>query len=58
MSSRCERCPACAYDLEAHARAAAWAEAVKGRDPRAAAAFVHVLPEQLTCPRCGAPLPV
>ena len=51
-----ERCPACAYDLEAHARAAAWADAVKGRDRPPP--FVHVLPEKLTCPRCGAALPV
>ena len=54
-----ERCPACAYDLKAHARATAWAEALKGRDPRdGPPAFVHVLPEKLTCPRCGAALPV
>ena len=53
-----ERCRACAYDLKAHARAAVWAEALKGRDPREGPpAFVHVLPEKLTCPRCGAPLP-
>jgi ribosomal protein L37E len=50
-----ERCPACNYDLMAHARAAAWVEAVKGRDRPPP--FVHVLPEHLTCPRCGATLP-
>ena len=47
--------PGCAYDLKAHARAAAWVEAVKGRDYPPP--FVHVLPEHLTtCPRCGAML--
>ena len=50
-----ERCPVCHYDLMAHARAAAWAEAVKGRDRPPP--FVHVEPEHLTCPRCGATLP-
>jgi len=54
-----DRCPSCAYDLDAHARAAALAEAVKGRDARE-------LPPPLvffwtgsltTCPRCGATLP-
>ena len=50
-----ERCPACTYDLMAHARAAAWADAIKGRDHPPA--FVHVEPERLTCPRCGAMLP-
>ena len=54
-NSRYERCPACNYDLMAHARAAAWVEAVKGRDRPPP--FVHVLPEHLTCPRCGATLP-
>ena len=51
-----ERCPACHYDLMAHARAAAWAEAVQGRDYPPP--FVHVLPEPLTCPRCGVTLPL
>ena len=51
-----ERCPACHYDLMAHAKAAAWAEAVKGGDRPPP--FVHVEPEHLTCPRCGAALPV
>ena len=51
-----ERCPACTYELMAHARAAAWAEAVQGRDYPPP--FVHVLPEPLTCPRCGVTLPL
>jgi len=53
-----ERCPACAYDLQAHASAAARAKAVEGRDPRELPPMVCYLPEHLTmCPRCGATLP-
>ena len=56
---RFERCPACAYDLDAHARAAALAEAVEGHAPgEYPPTLVFYGTDGLTtCPRCGAPLP-
>jgi rubredoxin len=52
------RCPFCNCDLEAHAQAAALAEAVKGRDPRELPPRVvfFAIDELTTCPRCGAML--
>ena len=52
------RCPSCNCDLEAHARAAALAEAVKGRDPgEPPPCLVFYWTGDLTmCPRCGAAL--
>ena len=58
MELSAERCPSCAYDLKARARAQALAAAV-ARDPGGLPPpLVCYVPEHLTtCPRCGATLP-
>ena len=54
-----ERCPACHCDLDAHAQAAALAEACAGRAPGdlPPPLVFFWTGELTTCPRCGAPLP-
>ena len=54
-----ERCPCCAADLEAHAQAAAFAEAVEGHAPREPPPKLvfYSIDELTTCPQCGTPLP-
>ena len=53
------QCPACAFDLDAHAREAALTEAVARRRPAGPSPSLvcYSTTDMLTCPQCGARLP-